>query len=78
MTDRIIALLDRHRLAIAIVAGLWFWTGCAVYAGFIDLPRIAPWFESAFFWAGAATNALWYGFASPRIAARRRALEDAR
>lgn len=71
MLDRTIALLDRHRLAVSIVAGIWFWTGCAVYARFITLPDLPPWIEQAYFWSGAALNGIWYGFLYPRITARR-------
>ena len=78
MLDQIIARLDRHRLAISVIAGLWFWAGCAVYARILTLPDVAAWIEQAFFWAGAAANALWYGVAYPRITARRKELEKLR
>lgn len=76
MLDHAIALLDRHRVAISVAAGVWFWTGCAVYARFLKLPDFAPWMEQAFFWGGVAANALWYGFAYPHMNARRKELEE--
>ena len=74
MLDRIIAKLDRHKLAVSIVAGLWFWTSTAVYAGFIKLPALPAFVETAFFWSSVAANATWWGFLNPKIEARRKEL----
>ena len=75
MTDRAIRFLDRYRKPIAIIAGIWFWASCAIYAGFLRLPELPGWASVALFWSGAATNAIWYGFVLPHIDARRKRLE---
>ena len=79
MLDRIIALLDRRRLAITLVTALWFWTSTAIYAGFVALPALPETVTTAFFWSSVAANAGWWGFLNPKIEARRKELanEDA-
>lgn len=58
---------NRHRQAITIGAGIWFWAGVAVYANFIALPDMPEWLRSGFFWAGVAVNAIWWGFLKPKV-----------
>ena len=68
---RIEARLAPHAKAISVLAAIWFWLGIAIYARFIRLPEL-PWLsEQAVFWAGAAFNAVWWGFLRPAIEARR-------
>lgn len=76
MFDRLIATLDRHRLAISIGAGAWFWASAAVYARFLTLPEVPPGIKDGFFWSSVIANASWWGFLNPRIEARRKALSS--
>ena len=75
---RLHALLERNRLPISLATGAWFWAGCAVYAGFLELPDVAPWVEDAFFWSSAGANAVWWGLVQPHLARHRSRLEDRR
>ena len=78
MVDRIVDLAVRYRLPIGIVAGLWFWTGCAVYAGFLELPAIPQWAQDGYFWSAVAGNATWWAYLGPKVIARREELDQSR
>lgn len=71
--DSIEARLAPHAKPISILMMVWFWGGIALQVGFIDwfdLPRA---WERAIFWAGVASNAVWWGFLNPAIRRRRKA-----
>lgn len=69
--DRIEARLAPWSTAISVLAGVWFWLGIAIYAGFIRLPDWLGLPERALFWAGVTVNAVWWGFLRPAIERRR-------
>ena len=71
LLDLGLRLALRHQRALALIGALWFALGCAASAGFVDLPRI-PFVTDRLGWLVAGMwNALWWGLAYPRIAARR-------
>jgi hypothetical protein len=71
--DSVQGRLEPYARPISILAAIWFWLGIAIYAGFVRLPDW-PWLsDKALFWAGAAFNALWWGFLRPAIERRRAA-----
>ena len=76
LIDRAAGFAMRHDRALTIVGAVWFWTGAAVYARFIDLPKWLPEaLRSWLFWLAAAYNAVWWGLVHPQIDRRRKALE---
>ena len=74
--DTIAGIADRHSRAIMILAGIWFWAGIAIYAGFIELPYISEAAKMGFFWIGVGANALWWGYFYGEITKRRKALSS--
>lgn len=73
LIDRADALFGRWHVLLTVLSAAWFAATCAEYAGFIDLP--IPALVSLPGWAAvlpaAIWNAIWWGFAYPRIEARR-------
>lgn len=59
-----------RRRIVDIALAAWLAAGCAAYAGFIDLPGLPRWLDTAAFWMAAAGNALWHGVARPWLASR--------
>ena len=72
MVGRIVEIAVRYRTLFAIAAGVWFWTGCAVYAGFLQLPEIPQWAKDGYFWSSVAANALWWAYLNPKVEERRK------
>ena len=71
LIDRADAFSTRWKAVISAVSVAWFAATCADYAGFIKLPVELPLSEWLGFVPVVVWNALWWGFAYPRIEARR-------
>ncbi len=69
--DRADAFSERWKTVISALSVAWFVATCADYAGFIKLPIELPLSEWLGFLPVVLWNALWWGLAYPRIAARR-------
>lgn len=67
LIDRLTTFLAKNKTPVGVLAAIWFWAGVAVYANFIDLPNVPPIVRHAFFWAGVAANALWWGYLNPKV-----------
>jgi hypothetical protein len=72
LVDRWDAFAERFRVPLAILSIAWFAASCAEYAGFVDLPipvllPLSGWLAIL---PAAMWNAVWWGFAYPRIEAR--------
>ena len=80
LIDRADAFSTRWKTVISVLSAGWFAATCADYAGFIKLPVELPLSEWLGFVPVVLWNALWWGFAYPRIEARRaerNSMEDA-
>lgn len=64
---RLARLLHRHRKAVAVFGGVWFWAGIAIHARFIALPDWLAQWSGAFFWLGVAANAIWWAAIRPAL-----------
>lgn len=71
LIDRADAFSQRWNTVIAVLSATWFVATCADYAGFIDLPLELPLIGSLGIFPAILWNGLWWGFAYPRIEARR-------
>ncbi len=69
--DRADAFSVRWKTVISAASVAWFAATCADYAGFIKLPIELPLSEWVGFVPVVLWNAGWWGFAYPRIEARR-------
>jgi hypothetical protein len=69
--DRADAVSARWNTVITVLSAAWFAASCADYAGFIDLPLELPLIGSLGVIPAIIWNVLWWGFAYPRITARR-------
>lgn len=76
MVNRIVDIAARYRTPFVVVAGVWFWTGCAVYAGFLDPPEVPQWAKDGYFWSSVAANAAWWGYLNPKVIERRKQLGE--
>lgn len=73
LIDRWDAFADRFGVLLAALSIAWFAASCAEYAGFVDVPvpvllPLPGWLAIL---PAALWNAIWWGFAYPRITARR-------
>ena len=71
LIDRADAFSTRWKTVISVLGAAWFTATCADYAGFIKLPIELPLSQWLGFVPVVLWNALWWGFAYPRIEARR-------
>ena len=71
LIDQADAISTRWKTVISVLSAAWFAATCADYAGFIKLPIELPLSEWLGFVPVVLWNALWWGFAYPRIEARR-------
>ena len=71
LIDRADALAARWNTALSVLSIAWFIASCADYAGFIAMPIELPLPGWLGILPAAVWNALWWGFAYPRIASRR-------
>ncbi len=71
LIDRFDAVSSRWSVVLTVLGAAWFAATCADYAGFIRLPFELPLSEWVGFLPVLLWNALWWGFAYPRIEARR-------
>lgn len=72
LIDDLDAFTTRWHLVLSIISIAWFVATCAEYAGFIEIPDILPLTGWAAILPASAWNGLWWGFAYPRILARRK------
>lgn len=72
LVDRAAAIAARHERALTIAGAIWFWAGIAIYARFVELPRLVPeaW-RPWVFWLSVGFNAAWWGFIRPAAERRR-------
>ena len=75
LTDRADAFAARHQRAIGIAGAAFFVVSTAIYAQFIALPEIDWLRDRTLMIASTLFNALWWGFAYPRVQSRREARE---
>ncbi len=71
LIDRADAFSERWKTTVSVVSVAWFAATCADYAGFINLPVELPLTQWLGFVPVLLWNAIWWGFAYPRIEARR-------
>lgn len=71
LIDRADAFFGRWQLVLSVLSIAWFAASCAEYAGFVDLPVILPLSGWVAIVPASLWNAAWWGFAYPRIEARR-------
>jgi len=74
LADRWDAFAERFRVPLAAFSVAWFALSCAEYAGFVDVPvpALVPLPGWLAILPAAIWNALWWGFAYPRVEARRK------
>ena len=73
LTDRLDAFAARHERLFGIAGAAFLALSTAIYARFIELPRFDWLSERALMIASMVYNAIWWGFAYPRIEQRRKA-----
>lgn len=71
LIDRADAFNARWHIVLAVLGAAWFALSCADYAGFVDLPVILPLSGWVGILPAVIWNGVWWGFAYPRIEARR-------
>lgn len=80
LIDRADAFFGRWQLVLSVLSVAWFVLICADFAGFVDLPVVLPLSGWLAILPAALWNAVWWGFAYPRIETRRaerNSMEDA-
>ena len=70
--DKADALFARWSSVLSILSIGSFIASCAAYAGFIAMPNLLPLPDWLGILPAVLWNALWWGFAYPRIEARRK------
>ncbi|MCM0001242.1 MAG: hypothetical protein NBV68_17865 [Erythrobacter sp.] len=72
LIDRADAISTRWQTVLSVVSTAWFAATCADYAGFLNLPKLGILSGWSAILVAALWNAVWWGFAYPRIEARRK------
>ncbi|WP_340587478.1 hypothetical protein [Erythrobacter alti] len=73
LIDRFLDFEARHTRGTTVFLTIWMMTSWVFYTDWIDWPEI-PFVNSLqVFWTSVAFNALWWGFARPKLMERKAA-----